>query len=194
MAHREYREDPERRVEEHEEERSEGAVHEIHSVREEAFGADEVQKPEIVRYETGRTPARSGYSGADREEILDTHEDQWSFATRVLNTFALWVGVWLVVMEVLLALRLVFGLSAANPAAGFVAFIYGSTGWMVAPFQGIGPNGAILGGGVFEPATLAAMLIYPLLAVVIIVVLRAIAASPRRGRSYMRRASRRRTL
>ncbi len=208
MPDRELHEEPEREIVHEETERSDADVHEHHVVREETSGPEvvherdvvreEVVRPEreVVRERVTRPAASSRFSGVqkDREEVLDTHENRWNYNARVISVLGIWVGVMLAVVEVFLALRLLFGLTAANPAAGFVSFIYGSTGWMVAPFQGIGPNGAIIGGGVFEPGTLVAMIVYPLFALLVILLLRAIAAYPKPDDSYVRHSSRRRTL
>lgn len=58
------------------------------------------------------------------------------------------------VIEILLLFRLVFKLSAADPANGFVNFIYNVTNFFVAPYASF----------IFEPGTLIAMAVYALLA------------------------------
>jgi len=58
------------------------------------------------------------------------------------------------VIEILLLFRFVFKLSAADPASGFVSFIYNATNFLVAPYSGF----------VFEPGTLIAMVVYAILA------------------------------
>jgi hypothetical protein len=70
------------------------------------------------------------------------------------------------ILEALLAFRLVFKLLGANPNSGFVAFIYGLTQPLVAPFYGIFPQATTTGvttTATFEPATLIAMLVYALI-------------------------------
>lgn len=67
------------------------------------------------------------------------------------------------VLEVLLTLRLVLRLFAANPDAAFSALIYGVTGPFVFPFQGVFPDPSSRG-SVFELSTLLALIVYPLLA------------------------------
>ena len=70
------------------------------------------------------------------------------------------------VIEALIAIRFVLLLLGANPNAGFTSFIYGVTRPLVAPFEGIfgAPN---LTHGVFDPASLVALVVYPLLGWVI---------------------------
>ena len=67
------------------------------------------------------------------------------------------------VLETLLAFRFVFRLLGANPASGFVSFIYALTQVFLAPFYGIFRSFISQGietRSVFEPATLIAMLVY----------------------------------
>src|SRR5688500_11961957 len=72
--------------------------------------------------------------------------------------------IWLIagLIEAILALRLVFRFLAAN-TVGFVAFIYQLSGVFLAPFAGIfGPS--VADRSVLEWSTIAAMVIYALLA------------------------------
>ncbi len=73
--------------------------------------------------------------------------------------------VWFVagVIDVLVGLRFVLKLLGASTASPFVVLLYGITAVLVAPFRGIFP---ISGEGafVFEPASLVALVIYPLIA------------------------------
>jgi YggT family protein len=66
------------------------------------------------------------------------------------------------ILEILLGLRFLLKLIAANPDSGFAVFIYGITGLFVAPFH------ALIGtptyqGAIFEATTLIAMAVYALL-------------------------------
>lgn len=74
--------------------------------------------------------------------------------------------VWFIagVINALLAIRFVLALLGANPASGFVNFIYDITYPLVAPFFGVFGYNAVLGNARFEFYTLLAMLIYSLLA------------------------------
>lgn len=65
-------------------------------------------------------------------------------------------------LEVLLVLRLMLKLFAANPNSGFAVFIYGITGAFTAPFSGLFATPAA-GGSVFETTTIVAMLVYALI-------------------------------
>jgi uncharacterized membrane protein len=65
-------------------------------------------------------------------------------------------------LEVLLGLRFLLKLIAANPDSGFCAFMYGLTGLFVAPFAGLVPTWAS-GETILEVTTLIAMAVYALL-------------------------------
>jgi hypothetical protein len=67
------------------------------------------------------------------------------------------------VIDVLVGLRFLLKLLGASLASPFVVLLYGITGTLVAPFRGIFP---VTGQGrfVFEPASLVALVIYPLIA------------------------------
>lgn len=84
--------------------------------------------------------------------------------------------IWLVVAVLigLLAFRLVLALIGANPASGFVAFIYTLTNPLVWPFQGIVGTPNFGGGSVLDIASLFAMVVYPLAAWVLVTLLRII--------------------
>lgn len=71
------------------------------------------------------------------------------------------------VIEVLLAFRLILKLLGANPSSGFVNFVYDVSGFFVAPFRAIFSSATTEGDvtkGVFEPATLVAMIVYAIVA------------------------------
>lgn len=68
-------------------------------------------------------------------------------------------------LEILLAFRLVLKLAGASISSGFVNFIYGFSGFFIAPFKGIFRSGLSQGvetTSVFEPSTLIAMIVYAL--------------------------------
>ncbi len=69
--------------------------------------------------------------------------------------------VWYVlgILEFLLAFRFALKLLGANPAAGFVNFVYAMTQLFVAPFVGIFPR-VQAGAMAFDWASLLAMLVY----------------------------------
>ena len=76
-------------------------------------------------------------------------------------------------VELILALRLVFKAFSANPGAGFVRFIYQLTEPLVAPFRGIFPvfQGQDI---IVEWSTVMAMVVYALAAVLIVEFFRAV--------------------
>ena len=67
------------------------------------------------------------------------------------------------VVEVLLAFRFVLKLLAANPAAGFSQFIYGTTYIFAAPFLAVFQRTEVVG-SIFEWSTLLSMLVYWIIA------------------------------
>ena len=83
-------------------------------------------------------------------------------------------------IDVLIGLRFVLKLLGASSQSAFVGFLYGVTGPLVAPFNGIFPT---TGSGfyIFEPAALIAMAIYALIGWGIVALIR-ILTSPKRDR------------
>jgi hypothetical protein len=79
-------------------------------------------------------------------------------------------------IDVLIAIRFVLELIGANAQAGFVQFIYGFSGFFMAPFTAI-LGSAKVGGSVFEWSALVAIAIYALVAWGIVALIRAV--SPR---------------
>jgi uncharacterized protein YggT (Ycf19 family) len=79
----------------------------------------------------------------------------------------------LAVVEVLLVFRLGFRLAEANSNNGFVNFIYDISRPLAAPFQGIVGNS-----GNLEWASLIAMVVYAVAALLLIAVLFATTAGP----------------
>lgn len=77
--------------------------------------------------------------------------------------------VWTIIglIEALLAIRVILRLIDANPANGFVNFVYSLSGAFVAPFNGIVGEPAS-GGAVLEINTLLAMLVYLILGWVVL--------------------------
>jgi hypothetical protein len=71
------------------------------------------------------------------------------------------------ILETLLAFRFLLRLFAANPSAGFTAFIYNATSPFVAPFAAVFRTSRVEG-SVFEWTTLLAMAVYWLIAWAII--------------------------
>jgi len=73
--------------------------------------------------------------------------------------------IWFIVgvIDVLIAIRFVLLLLGANQSAGFVDFIYGITGVLVAPFVGIFGE-PVYGKFVFEWSSVLAVVVYSLIA------------------------------
>jgi len=79
------------------------------------------------------------------------------------------------ILEFLLVFRLIFKLLGANPASGFVSFIYTVSGILLAPFSGIFRTAVTQGietKSVLEPANIIAMFVYALIAYGIIMLIK----------------------
>ena len=86
---------------------------------------------------------------------------------RGASPLATWINtIYLVlaVVDVLIAIRFVLKLLAANPDAGFARLVYGLTAPLVAPFVGLLGNPASSTGNQFEMTSLAAIAVYALVA------------------------------
>lgn len=84
--------------------------------------------------------------------------------SRVMATNVVWFFVGLI--EVILGLRFIFKILGANPASGFISFLYSVSGFLSAPFDnifGVKATATQQGISVFEPSILVAMLVYLLL-------------------------------
>ncbi len=82
------------------------------------------------------------------------------------------------IIEVLIAIRIVLKLLAANPSAGFTSFIYGVTGPLVGPFLGVFNETGTSSGSVFELSSVLALIVYMLLAYVIVRVIYVLSRRP----------------
>ena len=87
--------------------------------------------------------------------------------------------VWAVLglLEILLGLRFVLKMIAANAASGFGSLIYGASGMFTAPFAGLVSTPAS-GGNVLEVTTLIAMAVYALFFWLVVRVIGIIADRP----------------
>lgn len=100
-------------------------------------------------------------------------------AERRMSLFQITNIIWTVlgILEILLGIRFVLHLIAADPKAGFAQFIYGVTGLFVAPFAGLVGTPAA-GGSTVEVTTLIAMAIYALFVWIVVRVIPIIIARP----------------
>lgn len=64
--------------------------------------------------------------------------------------------------EIILVLRIIFRLFAANPNASFVHWIYGTSGTLLEPFRGIFPTTTIGRNYVLDFTALIALVVYAL--------------------------------
>lgn len=84
-----------------------------------------------------------------------------SYATsRTLHGVAQVISLVLGIVELLLLVRIVLLLLGANPTAEFTSLIYGWSGPLVAPFQGVFPNVISTAAGVLDVAAILAMIVY----------------------------------
>lgn len=102
--------------------------------------------------QTTQNPAL-GQTQTRSTEVREANARRSSVVARV-------IGFITTVVLVFLAVRFVLLLLGANTNNGFVEFILGATGWLVAPFNGIFGNP--VEDVRFEPQTLVAMVVYSL--------------------------------
>jgi hypothetical protein len=123
-----------------------------------------------------------------REETVVTQQPGYAATEQVTRDVAaerrqrfalLHQVVWgiLALLEILLGLRFIFKLIAANPDAGVAAFIYGITSPLLAPFEALVGTPAA-GGMVLELTTLIAMGIYALIVWGVVYVIRIVVDRP----------------
>ena len=72
------------------------------------------------------------------------------------------------VIEIVIAIRILLKLIAANEASGFARFIYGFTAPFLAPFQGVVNSPRARNGSTFELSSILAILIYLLISWLIV--------------------------
>lgn len=129
---------------------------------------------------------------AGEEEVMEAPADPWRVASGWLRMVASLAAIAFAVIEGLLVFRLGFLLAGANPANGFVDFIYDATGGLVSPFDSVFAKRSV-DGGVFEPAALIAIVVYAAIAALVIALLYAASSAPSASgeRSVRTRTSRR---
>lgn len=91
------------------------------------------------------------------------------------------------VIEVLIGLRFVLLLFGANPAAGFVSFIYGFSSFFMYPFNAVFKT-QTAAGATFEWSALVALAVYALVAWGIVSLINAV--SPRQSSETVERVER----
>jgi len=131
-------------------------------------GPATVVEPAVVRSATVIEPAVFPRAPAQHIGVDETAVVEWpSAAYSFRRTLGAWVGLGLSVVVTFLGLRFVLKLAGANEGNGFVDFIYGVSGALVAPFEGI-VSGREAGSGVFEPAVLIGIAVYALAAMLLV--------------------------
>ncbi|HXG41300.1 MAG TPA: hypothetical protein VNL95_01075 [Dehalococcoidia bacterium] len=119
-------------------------------------------------------PRRTRRPREEEEQVEERGPGLWDLPHRWIRSLNMLVGLAILTVEGLLALRLAFQLTGADAGNEFVNFIYDLTGWLVGPFQGIDEEREALG-GILEPATPIAMGIYLAAALLTMAALGAIA-------------------
>jgi YggT family protein len=126
----------------------------------------------VDRREETVAAEQPGYASTEQvtRDIAAERRMGFSQATRIIWTIRS-------VLEILLGLRFILKLIAANPNSGFAVFIYGITGLFVAPFTAL-VGTPTFGGTILEVTTLIAMAVYALLFWVVVRVLEVVADRP----------------
>ena len=155
--------------------RSSEEVHDDHADHD-ALEHDQRRRVTTIEEEPVARVARRDAELTGEEEVTSSSPGGASIARRLMGTLALFAGIGIAAVETLLGFRLAFLLSEANAANGFVDFIYDVTKPLVEPFQGIIANDTLNNGGLFEPATVIAMVVYLLVAALVIAVILAAAS------------------
>jgi YggT family protein len=120
-------------------------------------------------------------------ESYDRTEARWATADWLIGIVYFIVSL----IAIIIAIRIVLKLLAANPDSGFARFIYGITGPFVAPFQGILGTPDAGNGAIFEFSSILAIAIYALVGWIIAKLLQLVIARPSSGVSATRSVGRR---
>jgi len=110
----------------------------------------------VDRREETVVTQQPGYAATEQvtHDVAAERRFNWFQVTRILWSL-------LGLLEVLLGLRFILKLIAANPESGFAAFIYGMTNLFIAPFSLL-VGTPTAGGSILEMTTMIAMIIYAL--------------------------------
>jgi len=116
----------------------------------------QINEVAVDRREETVTTQQPGYAAT--EQVTRDVAAEWR-----LGLFQVTRIVWTIlgILEILLGLRFMLKLIAANPDSGFAAFMYGITGPFVAPFTGLVGTPSS-GEMILEVTTLIAMAVYAL--------------------------------
>ena len=111
----------------------------------------------VDRREETVVTQQPGYAATEQvtRDVAAERRQTWLLVNRIMWSI---VGL----LEILLGLRFMLKLIAANPDSGFAAFIYGITAPFIAPFAGL-IGTPTSGGIILEVTTLIAMAIYALI-------------------------------
>ena len=120
-------------------------------------------------------------------ESYDREGARWATADWLTGLVYFLAGL----LAIVIAIRVVLRLLAANPDSGFARLIYGLSGPLVAPFRGILGTPGAGNGAVFEASSLLAIAIYFLVGWIVARVIRLAVARPASGVSATRTAGRR---
>jgi YggT family protein len=110
----------------------------------------------VDRREQTVVTQQPGYAATERvtRDVAAERRLQWFRIIRIVWTV-------LGLLEILLGLRFMLKLIAANAGSGFATLIYGITGVFVSPFAGL-IGTPVSGGPILEVTTLIAMAVYAL--------------------------------
>ena len=136
-------------------------------------GQDEKMPDESGRRADGEDRPVARDDSVVEEKVVHSPAGGWNLARDWVRSLSAIIMVALAVVETLLAFRLGFLLAKANPNNGFVNFIYDISKPLAAPFQGI-----IANSGRLEYASLFAMGVYAVAALLLIAALSAITTGP----------------
>ena len=121
----------------------------------------------VVQEKSVNNPAPGKEVVSEKVQVSSSEAEKKKTVTVVTSFIFYVVGV----IDVLLAFRFILKMLGANPATWFVAFIYGSSGFLNAPFRGIFPTATTQGidtTATVEPATIVAFFVYLVVAVGIV--------------------------
>jgi YggT family protein len=125
------------------------------------------------------------------DEVVSSSPGPGNMVRGWIRVLAALLGVALAAVETAIGFRLAFLLGNANASNGFVDFIYDVTDPLVEPFQGIIANEAV-DGGIFEPASVIAMVVYLVGAALLIAAILVLTSGPSAGERVVTSRSRHR--